>query len=400
MTTLNPSDVLPSALNAGFVEKKAVDAKAITNPKFTIRLAVEDDNQQLCDLARRCPVKGSLEVYTDRYPDFFATNRVQGEHAHIYVVESSPGVIVGCAAFTEKKERRGDKDITVLHIGDLRSDPSHRRGRIAAQLVGTYFEMVRTGPYDHGVVEILEGNKGGGSLNRLIPDELALVPEGKMNFYQLVPIRSYRISKSYHYRQATREDFPAIISIFESCYGDAPGAPHFTVSWLEQQLSIDPSFTVSDLWVAADSQNQALAMVGLWDQSSFRRTVATKFNRGVKSVVRFMAMVGLIWKLPPIPREGQALAYVFGRWPIAKPENRDALANLSRFLVNRVHKDRKHQFLSIGFHERDPLAQSLEGITKVQEKFEIFTHWRKDSEGFKELSQRPDGKRFVELSLI
>jgi predicted N-acetyltransferase YhbS len=402
MMTLSPSDASPSLVNPLVKDAKEPSPPSSANPMatFTIRKATEADNEKLIELARRCPMKGLLEIYTDRYPDFFATNRVQGDYAHIYVAEAPDGAIVGCGAFTERRERRGDKDVTVLHVGDLRSDPAQRRGRIAAQLIHTYLEMLRTGRYDHGVVEILEGNQGGGALNRLLTEEIALVPEGRMNFYQLVPFRTYRLSKAYHYRRATRDDMPAIISMFEACYADAPVAPHFTVSWLEEQLAKDPSFSLNDLWVAADAQNQALAMIGLWDQSSFRRTVVTKFSRGVRSAVRFLSMLGLVWKLPPVPRESQALSYVFGRWPVAKPQNIDALANLSRFLINRVYQNRKHQFLSIGFHERDPLAKSLDGITKVQERMEIFSHWLRDSEGYQDILKNPEGKRFIELSLI
>lgn len=379
----------------------AVSSKdTFENPSFIVRKAVPEDNDKLIDLARRCPMKGQLEMYMDRYPDFFATNRVQGEVAHIYLAETSDGRVIGCAAFTEKRERRGDKDIKVLHIGDTRADPSLRRSRVAARLIDVYLELLRSGEYDHGIVEILEGNKAGRGLNSLLTEEFVLGDEGRMNFYQLVPFRSYRISKKWHYRRASRADLPAIVSIFDTCYGEAPGAPHFTVEWLEKELSIDPSFTLDNLWVAADENNQVAAMVGLWDQSSFRRTIATKFTRGIRSAVRFLAMVGLVWKLPPIPREGHALHYAFGRWPIAKPENVEALGALCRFVLNKVHRDKKHQFLSIGFHERDPLAASLEGITKVQEKIEIFTHWLKDSEGYKEAKHGPEGKRFVDLSLI
>lgn len=370
------------------------------NPAFTVRQAVPADNEKLIELARRCPMKGQLEMYTDRYPDFFATNRVQGEVAHIYLAETEEGHIIGCAAFTEKRERRGDKDIKVLHIGDTRADPSLRRSRVAARLIDVYLELLRSGEYDHGIVEILEGNKAGRALNSLLTEEFALSDEGRMNFYQLVPFRSYRLSRKWHYRQATHKDLPALVSIFDACYSKAPGAPHFTVEWLEKELSIDPSFTIDHLWVAADAHDQVVAMLGLWDQSPFRRTIATKFTRGIRSAVRFLAMLGLLWKLPPIPREGQALRYAFGRWPIAKPENIEALSALCRFALNKVHHDKKHQFLSIGFHERDPLVASLEGITKVQEKIEIFTYWLKDSEGYRVAKQDPEGKRFVDLSLI
>lgn len=389
---------------AGLTETASITAhisKDISpNIPFTLRLAKPEDNERLIDLARRCPMKGQLEMYMDRHPDFFATNRVQGEEASIYVAESEDGRIVGCAAFTERLERRGDKPIKVLHFGDLRSDPALRRGKIAASMVGVYKQLLANGGYDHGVVEILEGNGAARSLNKIMTDHFIVSEEGHMDFYQLVPFRSYRISKKWHYRPAEKSDLPQLVQLFATNYGNAPGAPHFTLDWLEKELTLDPSFQLDHIWVAADENNKAVAMMGLWDQSSFRRTVATKFTRGIKGVVRILAAVGLLWKLPPLPREGQALRFAYGRWPLAEKDQVEALASLIRFVLNHVHRDRKHQFLSIGFHENDPLSQALEGITKVQEKIEIFTHWAKDSEEYKDVKSKPEGIRFVDLSLI
>lgn len=394
MTSLTHQDALASVKA---MERSNTQSHASS---FSIRAALPKDNDKLIELARRCPMKGRLEMYMDRHPDFFATNRVQGETSHIYLAETAEGQVIGCAAFTEKRERRGDKDIRVLHIGDLRTDPALRRGKIAAQLVNVYLDLLRSGAYDHGIVEILEGNNAAAALNKLLTEEFALGVEGRMNFYQLIPYRSYRVPKTWHYRRATLSDLKDIVSLFEACYGDVPGAPRFTVEWLEKELSRDPSFTVHDLWLAMDSENHAVAMIGLWDQSSFRRAIATKFSKSIRHAVRFLAAIGLVVRIPPLPREGHALHYVFGRWPIAKPENVDALSGLLRFILNRVHRDRKHQFLSIGFHERDPLAAVLDGIPKVQEKIEIYTHWLKDSESFQEAKHGPDNKRFVDLSLI
>lgn len=367
---------------------------------LTVRPANEGDNQKLIDLARRCPMKGQLEMYTDRYPDFFATNRVQGEKAYIYLVETPDLKVVGCAAFTEKLERRGDRDIKVLHIGDLRSDPDIRRGKVATIMIEVYRGMLNSGEYDHGIVEVLHGNSAARNLNKIIDDQYFISEEGFMNFYQLVPFRSYRISKSWQYRLAREGDLPDIVELFAANYGLAPGAPHFTLEWLKREIAIDPSFQLDHIWVAVDGSDKVVAAMGLWDQTSFRRTVATKFTKGIKGAVRLLAAVGLLWKLPPIPREGQALKFAYGRWPVAKAENVEALGSLIRFVLNRVHRDRNHQFLSIGFHESDPLAKALDGITKVQEKIEIFTHWNKNSTEYPKVKHGPEGVRFVDLSLI
>lgn len=381
-------------------QDRAVAGKGPAEPEFNFRKATPEDNERLIDLARRCPMKGQFEMYTDRNPDFFATNRLQGETSHIHLAERPNGEIVGCVAFTEKVERKGDRDVRVLHIGDLRTDPSLRRSKIAATFVSIYREMLYTGNYDHGMVEILKGNDGAVSLHKLLGDDFVVGIEGSISFYQLLPVRGYWPSKKWSYRQATLFDLPAIAGLMQKSYGGFPGAPDFDPDWLKKQFAKHSSFSISNMWVAVDQGQTVVASAGLWDQSSFRRTIASSFNSGMKKMVRLMALLGLLWRLPPLPKEGQALNYLFIRWPVAAPGNVDALGGLNRFLLNRVRKEGKHQFLSVGFNEHDPLQKSLEGMTKLKESIEVFSHWLKASESFKTLENVPLQKRFVDLTLI
>lgn len=359
-----------------------------------------EDNERLIDLARRCPMKGQFEMYTDRKPDFFATNRLQGERAHIHVVERAGGQLVGCVAFTEKVEMRDGRAIKVLHIGDMRTDPSLRRSRIAAKLVDIYREMLYSGEFDHGIVEILQGNEAAVALHKLLGDDFYVGVEGKINFYQLFPVRAYWLSKAWTYRKASAADLPAIAGLMRESYGEFPGASDFSLPWLKNQLSLHSSFGLADLWVAEDKAGTVVASAGLWDQTSFRRTVASRFNKGMKKTVRAMAFLGLLWKLPPVPREGHALNYLFIRWPVAAQQNIEALAGLNRFLSNRVRKEGRHQFLSIGFNENDPLLASVEGMTKLKENIQVFSHWVKASSSYQSSAAHPMRKRFVDLTLI
>ncbi|MBC7659093.1 MAG: GNAT family N-acetyltransferase [Chitinophagaceae bacterium] len=373
----------------------------MSEDEFIIREARPEDNERLIDLARRCPMQGQFEMYTDRYPDFFATNRIQGEKAHIYVVERpADGDLVACVAFTEKHEKRGDKTIKVLHIGDLRTDPTLRRSKIAARLILIYRDMLYSGAYDHGMVEILEGNNAAINTHKLLGDDFAVNTEGKIIFYQLLPVRGYWPSKEFSYRQATAFDMPSIAALMQKSYGGAPGAPEFTVGWLKKQFAKHPSFTIKDVWLAVDKNQTIVASAGLWDQSSFRRTIVSNYTRAMKTGVRLLAFFGLLWKLPPAPKEGQALSYTFIRWPAAPLDKVGALGELTRFLVNRVRSENRHQFLSVGFNEFDPLQTSLEGITKVKENIQVFSHWLKKSEAYQDVGEIPAQRRFVDLTLI
>ncbi|MBC7533968.1 MAG: GNAT family N-acetyltransferase [Oligoflexus sp.] len=142
-----------------------------TNLSFRLRRALPEDNEKLIDLARRCPMLGQLEMHSDRFPDFFAINELQGELSHVYLAETDVGDIIGCAAFTEKTIMKNGFPVKILHFGDLRSDPTARRSSIAAEMVKIYLDMLRAGSFDHGYFEILEGNNAVIKLHRLLTDE-------------------------------------------------------------------------------------------------------------------------------------------------------------------------------------------------------------------------------------
>lgn len=177
------------------------------------------------------------------------------------------------------------------------------------------------------------------------------------------------------------------------------GAPEFSQEWLEYETSRHESFKISDVWLAIDTQNTIVASLGLWDQSSIRKTVATKFTKSIRTAIRALALFGLIWRLPPIPIEGKPLSYLFGRWSAAATGESRALQSLCHFLMNGIRSEQKCQFVSIGFHESDHMNSALKGIVKVQERIEVYSHWIKENLEISLPGAVPQ-IRFVDLVLI
>ncbi len=69
---------------------------------MNIRKAVEKDNDALVELARACPMRGSVSVYVDRGPDYFEFTRLQGDKASVWVAEEN-GRILGCVTHTAER---------------------------------------------------------------------------------------------------------------------------------------------------------------------------------------------------------------------------------------------------------------------------------------------------------
>jgi GNAT superfamily N-acetyltransferase len=341
---------------------------------YRIREAALDDNQRLIELVRRCPIKGSVQVILDRHPDYFAMTRMQGDRSYIYVAENMQGELVGSVAFVERTEYQAQQAFKVLHFSDLRTDPAYRRTRIAAKFIEIYRQKLLEEGYHYGMAEILEGNVAPVKAQRLLGEGINVVPRGAMDLYQLLPLWPYRSSQHYRTRTATPEDVPRIADLLQQCYRHVSGIPPFTVEWLERATQQHASFGVGDIWLAENQTGELLACVATWDQKGLRKTIATRFSRSMRIVVRILALLGLVWRLPPTPVEGEPLRYLYLRWPASRPGQGPALNALIKRVMREVRSRGEHQFVAVGFHEKDRLRTCLRGIVRIKSRIHLYMH--------------------------
>ncbi len=368
---------------------------------YRIREAALDDNERLIELVRRCPMKGQLQVYLDRYPDFFAMTRLQGDRSYIYVAEDMRGDLVGSVVLIERQEHWHGQLVKVLHIGDLRSHPAWRGTRIAAKFVEIYRTKLLQESYHHGSAEIMEGNAAPVKAQRLLGDEIRVCYDGVLDLYQLLPVWSYRPSRQYHYRQAQPEDLTSIAALLRNNYQGSSGAPEFTEEYLARSTDQHGSFSLANIWLAENDQGEILACLGTWDQKNLRRTVAVRLSRFFRLVVRLLAWLGAIWKLPPTPVEGRPLRFLYLRWPACRPDSISALRNLVRLVMREVRQQNEHQFVAVGFHEKDRLKHCLRAIIRVKTKVHLYSHQVKAATELPSLPATEQANApYVDLALI
>lgn len=343
---------------------------------FRFREAGLDDNERLIELNKRCALKGRIRVYSDRHPDFFAMPRIQGDRTHIWVAESLDGEIVASVAFIERTVSAGDREVKVLHFGELRTDPRLSRSRLAGRFLEIYSQLLQSGRYHHGRSELFSGNTVARALHRngakYFGPNIEMQEQGLVQMYQLLPVWNYRASKSWTYRPARDEDLPALAALLRDSYRAAIGAPHFSADWLASATQQHSSFGIGQVWLAENGKGEISACVGIWDQTAFRRTVAKRISRSLKFFIRLLAGLGLIWRLPPVPHEGEALRYAYLRWPAARDPQ--ALSGLLRTVMRQVRAEGKQQFVAIGFHENDRLRSCLRGIFRIRTQLHLYTH--------------------------
>ena len=368
---------------------------------FRIREAGLDDNDRLIELARHCPTQGRISSYSDRYPDFFALTRQQGERSFVYVAESLNGDLVASAVFLERSENRNGLNVKVLHFGDMRVHPAVRRTRVSAKLIQIYNDLLKSGKYDHGVVEILKSNTAPSRANILLRSQMNIRSDGHIMIYKLLPVWNYKISKDWTYRQAKEQDLPRLAKLLHSVYQNVDGAPSFSIEWLQEALNKHSSFSLANIWVAQNADGEISACLAHWDQSALRKTIILRYSGSLKFIVRLLATLGLLWQLPPSPKAGRSLHFQYFRWLAAKPENIRALQSLVRCAMRKSREGGKSQFIMVGFHPRDPLKAAIRGILKFREPMHVYSHRLiTQASAVSQVPAAPGQSLYVDLALI
>ena len=348
---------------------------------FQIRVAEAKDQGALLELLRRCPIAGSMELILDRSPDFFGLSRLQGEHSTVYLAEDQAGRLLGSVMFTERPEIWGDRSYKVLRLSDLRTDPRYRQSGVAAAFVETYQNLLLSGVYDYGRSEILEGNEVPFRVHQVAREVLAFENRGRAEIYQLLPLWTFRLPSDLKLRLATPEDLPALSQLLETSYRQRAGRPDFHLAALEAALARDPSFSIETFWLAVDREDRILACVAAWDQHALRQTIVFRFAKSARWLMRALHLARLLWRLPPVPVEGQAIRYLYLRWATCLPGQERALGALIRSIMNDARRLGNYHFVGIAFHEGDSLHSCLDGIIKVKSRMHIILHWARSTAG-------------------
>lgn len=367
--------------------------------EFRVRLATQADNEALIALVRRCPVEGSMQLILDRYPDYFALSRLQGEEARIFVAETPAGEIIGSAALIARQEYWREQAYSVLRFSDVRTDPRHRKSRIAAAFIELYRQELLSGRFDYGTTEILEGNRAPLTAHHLLGPDFEVEEDGFVHVYQLLPLWSYRQPGAYRIRKAGQDDLPALSRLLQQNFASSHGHPTFAANWLQEVLAQHPSFSLEQFYLTEDAEGQLLAAVASWDQKSLRQMICLRFDRAARWMVRILTLLGLLWRLPPVPQTGRPLRYLYLRWPAARPGAEEALKSLLRHVMNDMRRHGEYQFAAIGFHEGDDQRYCLDGLVKVKSRMHIFRH-RLRTPLPNRVAEAPGGLPFADPALL
>lgn len=323
---------------------------------IAVRLAREDDNDELLELARRCPMDGSVAIRTERDPRFFALTELQGDPSLVVVAEDASGTLVGCGAAAVRDVYVGGRPVRCAYVGDLRIAPRARRGTLLPRLHRAVMDQVEPLGIDLAYCAIVEGNR---------PADALRVPRRSIPLYRrLGRIRVCAITHAARPRARGAigppgmDDLPEIARSLDAFAARHDLAPTWTPERLAAQLASVPGLSLDRFRVARE-RGRIVGVLAAWDQGALQRRRILAY-RGRAAVSRLLHDVRAVARgRPRLPRAGELLRELHVTHLAVADDRADVFASLVAEAWERFADG--YHLMSFGLAEGHPLLAGLAG---------------------------------------
>ena len=326
------------------------------------RWATAEDDAALVELVRRCPMHGEIELYFDRAPSFFALSRLQGEGAHVCVVDHPAGR--GLAASAAVARMPGvfvnGEPRTVFYACDLRIAPDMRGGRMLKRLYDFLTDWGLAQGFDLGVTTVMQGNA---AMAGVIAGKGRVLPYhhlATMRNYTLQTLLPVRQARGLTVRRAAMADVPAMVALWNRVQAARQFAPQGSKRAVAARL---------DGYGLACRGDRLVGLLHTWDQRAFKRMVVTGFSPEMARMRRWYNPLAQVLRAAPIPGSGGALPYLYATQPCA--ETPEALNALYRHVLAGARRE-GYLFVSTMLDREDPLTPALHGFLKSHVDIELY----------------------------
>jgi ribosomal protein S18 acetylase RimI-like enzyme len=333
---------------------------------FIVREARPSDNAGLVALAAACPMVGDLALRIERAPDFFALNRLEGDHGRLAVAERA-GEVVGCAAFCERRVFVNGREMRTGYAGDLKVHPRHRDTHVADALSHWAEAACRDLPARApALITVLAGN-------RVMERRLA-GPRGIPRFNKVGTIRTHSVAILWNRRRADRRggasintaparwsDIEEMARLWDRVARERQLAPVMDGNALSSWIRRAPGLDIADYRLARSANGELLGFFAVWDQRSFKQLTVVGYSPRMAAARRAFNIFAPLVGAEPLPATGSPLrcaTILHTCVPSDCPEVLHAL------LID-AHNDLRHSgysFMNLGLDVRDPLSPALNGL--------------------------------------
>jgi hypothetical protein len=303
-------------------------SRVLRHRGYEFSVAERHDDADIRRLLRENPTPGSFSLSFEREPSAFDDDGPRAlRQCFVVARDRRTGEAIGVCnravreAYVDGKVRR------LPYLSALRIAQTHRN-RIGVLRGG--FEALRQfaerpDEMPFALTSIAAENETAlRLLSRGIPGLPVYSPVGAYSTFVL-GARSVKLSAGI--RAATPEDFPAIASFLQSALVSKQFAPH----WREEDLVILAEHGLPAFQILLATRNGRIhGCMGVWNQISFKQTVARQYPAVVSALRPLINFVAPFTGIPRLPAIGQPLRLAVLSLVAVENDNQSVLHELLR----------------------------------------------------------------------
>ena len=334
--------------------------------------AVPEDNAELLELTRACPMEGDIGLCVDRGPDFFRLCALGNAWFRVGVLRDSTGTLVGCATVAERRAWVRGQPVRIAWASDLKVHPRHRRTGAAAQLIRWIVEQSRLAIGENGpiVCTVISGNS---EMERLFPGG-----PGLYSIQRFARVRAHAIpvfqrpapEPSWRIEVPARAEHPELREFWNRYASDRQLAPLAPVGLGPLPVGTGEGFSVPRHLVARDGAGRIQGFLGIWDERAVKQLRVTGYSVRLGAARTAINLLAPFIGAERLPGPGEVLrsgTVVDLCVPPTAPEVLRALL----LAANRAAMGSGLSFLTLGLDVRDPLAAALRGMHAQPTEFSV-----------------------------
>lgn len=343
--------------------------------KTVIRPAVDDDNDRIAEMSKRCLQEGMITMFVNRTPGFNTLHRLIDRDA-IHYVACSGEDIIGLLGVVHFPYRVLGRNCRAAYMLDFRVVKEHRGGTTAYRLVRDIVNRLRDSDADLVIANFLKDNRH--SLifttgKAKIPDSLWM---GENKIFNIIPVRKMKTDCRFEISHPETSDIPELIELYRKYSASFKMAPVFDEDSFRMLTGNIRGLSPDNFFIAREN-GRIRAVTAAWDEHYYKSYQVTRVTFSIKAAALLIRFLSLFMKTPPpimLNEPLRQLSLVL----YAHDECPGALETLFRH-INNINRGGKYTLITLYAQANDPLFRFMKKFTGVTVRSDMYIFARDTS---------------------
>jgi hypothetical protein len=325
------------------------------------RLATPDDDDAIRQLLREIPLKGMIRIRYMREPSFLESINIQGV-PNFTVLGTVNQKVMAMASLNVQKLNFCGKLVNTGYISNLRFHPDVRHGISLLKGIRFFEEQTAGLDIDFHYGTLIDKDE---KVKKILSSNRARMPYvydgGRINTWA-VPLhkkkRKLRTENSFKFSRVDKENWHEACAFLESEGCNTDFFPEINES------NYSSTIYKMDHFYVVYQENKIHAICNAVDLQRHKQYTIEGYSRSFSLFRPFLNLWLYLRKFHGIPAKSMEVNQIFLGFIFIKNNN----CELFKFLLDQICAEfsgSSYHFVTLAFHELNPLNKSLEKRTKI-----------------------------------